>query len=243
MKQIYDDIAQKYAEALKSIKRKYTLEETFLDCVGKIEGKNILDVACGEGYYARLLKTRGANKVVGVDISASMLAIARDQEKIKPLGVEYECFNAASLPVLGKFDVVTAAFLLHYSKTKEELSEICKNVCLNLKPGGKFVTLNLNPAQPLQLDKRYDSTIIATGPLREGAVLKVTLYLDSRKICSFDNYHWAKRTYEAALSRAGFDGVNWRDIKVSKEGIEKFGSDFWQDYLRQPGVIVIECNK
>lgn len=243
MKQAYDEIAQKYSEALKSLKRKYTLENTFLRCLGKVEGKKVLDLACGEGYYSRLLKERGANKVCGIDISPNMLDIARQCEEKKPLGIQYQCFNVAEMPKLGEFDIVAAAYLLHYSKTKEELFKICKNIYNNLKPDGKFITMNLNPSQPLQPDKKYDSTILAAGPLNEGALLEVTLYLDNRKICSFNNYHWQKQTYEVALKEAGFRSINWHQIKVSKEGVKRFGSKFWENYLKQPGLVVIECGK
>lgn len=37
-----------------------------------IEGKKVLDLACGDGYYSRYAKDIGANTVVGVDISSGI---------------------------------------------------------------------------------------------------------------------------------------------------------------------------
>jgi toxoflavin synthase len=41
---------------------------------------SVLDLACGEGFYTRLLRQTGAGRVVGVDLSAGMIALARQEE-------------------------------------------------------------------------------------------------------------------------------------------------------------------
>ena len=40
-------------------------------------GKRVLDVGCGTGRYGLALAQRGASEIVGVDISAEMLAVAK----------------------------------------------------------------------------------------------------------------------------------------------------------------------
>lgn len=52
----------------------------FIDYLGEVSGKKILDAGCGEGSITRQLKNQGAN-IEGFDISEAMLRIARDQEK------------------------------------------------------------------------------------------------------------------------------------------------------------------
>lgn len=44
-----------------------------------VAGKRVLDVACGEGYGARLLLAWGAREVVGLDISPAAIAAAKRQ--------------------------------------------------------------------------------------------------------------------------------------------------------------------
>jgi len=44
---------------------------------GDVTGKNVLDVGCGSGVYSVDFARRGARRVVGVDFSANMLALAR----------------------------------------------------------------------------------------------------------------------------------------------------------------------
>ena len=42
-----------------------------------VRGKRVLDIACGEGYGSWFLKEWGAREVVGVDISADAIAVAK----------------------------------------------------------------------------------------------------------------------------------------------------------------------
>jgi 2-polyprenyl-3-methyl-5-hydroxy-6-metoxy-1,4-benzoquinol methylase len=53
---------------------------TFFRMVGALDGKRVLDLACGFGFYPRLLKQHGAAQVVGVDISPEMIRLATQQE-------------------------------------------------------------------------------------------------------------------------------------------------------------------
>jgi toxoflavin synthase len=48
--------------------------------VGALGSKRVLDLACGFGFYTRLLKQQGAVQVLGVDISPEMLRLGRAQE-------------------------------------------------------------------------------------------------------------------------------------------------------------------
>src|SRR3990167_7327952 len=41
-------------------------------------GQNILDVGCGQGYFARLIAKSGA-KVAGVDIAPELIKLAKEQ--------------------------------------------------------------------------------------------------------------------------------------------------------------------
>lgn len=50
-----------------------------LELLGDLGGREVLDAACGEGYFTRLLAARGAH-VVGIDLSPRLIAIARAKD-------------------------------------------------------------------------------------------------------------------------------------------------------------------
>jgi 2-polyprenyl-3-methyl-5-hydroxy-6-metoxy-1,4-benzoquinol methylase len=59
-----------------------------------VHGARVLDVACGDGRASRGLARRGAD-VVGVDISAELIALAREREVAEPLGNTYHTASTA----------------------------------------------------------------------------------------------------------------------------------------------------
>ena len=53
-------------------------EITFAEA-GDVAGRAVLDVGCGSGVYSVDFASRGARRVVGIDFSANMLALAEQQ--------------------------------------------------------------------------------------------------------------------------------------------------------------------
>ncbi|OWO79179.1 hypothetical protein B5C26_21655 [Photorhabdus luminescens] len=54
---------------------------TIFNLAGDIHGKSVLDLACGYGLFSREYRNRGALKVIGVDISENMIAIAKSKSQ------------------------------------------------------------------------------------------------------------------------------------------------------------------
>jgi 2-polyprenyl-3-methyl-5-hydroxy-6-metoxy-1,4-benzoquinol methylase len=57
--------------------------------VAPVNGKRILDVGCGPGWYCCALAERGAEQVVGLDLAPQMLSLA--QRLAKQRGVQERC--------------------------------------------------------------------------------------------------------------------------------------------------------
>ena len=144
----YDRIAEQYKRARLQPWRTHIERYTLLRLVGDVAGKAVIDLACGEGYYTRALRQQGAARIVGVDLSRAMIGLAEAEEARQPLGVEYRIGDVRTLEVPGEFDLAFAAYLLNYAHTAEELAQMCRAVARALRPGGRFVTVNSNPAEP-----------------------------------------------------------------------------------------------
>ena len=99
---------------------------------GDLAVLSVLDLACGDGMGTRLLRRWGAARVVGADIWAQMIALARQREEAEPLGIEYHVADAATLGGIGPFDRVSAAYLLHYAESREQLLGIMRTVHENV---------------------------------------------------------------------------------------------------------------
>ncbi|MFA5382859.1 MAG: class I SAM-dependent methyltransferase [Candidatus Micrarchaeia archaeon] len=242
--EVYDKIAKTYAEiGVNNIRREFAIDPTFFKLLGEIKNKTVLDLGCGEGDYTRKISRLGASKVVGMDISKEMIELAEAEEKLHPLGITYFVSDVIELPFLEEFDIVTAGMLLHYSKTKEELLAMCKNIYKNLKKGGRFITMNNNPNIEGNSNlKKYGEICTATIPVMEGSEILIHFYKEGKEV-QFVNYYWSIKIYEWALQEAGFTQIEWHNLEISKEGIEKFEKGFWDEFLSKPIIIGLTCKK
>src|ERR1041384_4067736 len=116
----YDTIALDYQKISAAVPLRDAEWYSLHQRLGDLTGLSVLDLACGVGMGTRLLKRWGAARVVGVDISPQMVALARQREDAEPLGIEYHVADAATLGKIGSFDRVNAAYLLHYAENREQ---------------------------------------------------------------------------------------------------------------------------
>jgi demethylmenaquinone methyltransferase/2-methoxy-6-polyprenyl-1,4-benzoquinol methylase len=103
----------------------------------------VLDLACGTGdlaFAAAARATRG--EVLGIDASASMIAIARNRARTEgPHGnVRFAVGDISSLDCeSGSADAVTAGYAL---RNVPDFERVIAEVARVLKPGGSFATLD-----------------------------------------------------------------------------------------------------
>ena len=204
-----------------------------------LKGLKVLDLACGSGYFTRLLKDWGAEKVVGVDISKEMIDLAIERERESPQGIEYRVGDITKIGKIEEFDVVFAGFLLHYSSSVEELRSMSTNIALNLKHGGRFIAFNENPFFPLHTGIKYGVEVKAMGELRNGTKIKKTFHSGDKKGFSFTHYHYEAGTYEKALISAGIEEIEWQHFVSADNLNEGFPADYWKDYLGDFSIAVL----
>jgi SAM-dependent methyltransferase len=115
-----------------------------LELCGEVRGLSVLDVGCGNGYFARALARQGA-RVTGVDISPRMIEHANQQESAEPLGIEYHVLDAAILPAgfaRQSFDRATSCLAL---QDMPSVDRVLSGVHALLRAGGRFVASIAHP--------------------------------------------------------------------------------------------------
>jgi len=124
-------------------------DETVADSILKASdvkpGNTIVDVGCGTGFLTRqaALQTQGKGRIIGVDLSPSMLETARDNlAKLRLLDtVELRTGDAENIPVQDGFaDAVVGNMILHHCpRPKRAISEMTRI----LKNGGRIAVADL----------------------------------------------------------------------------------------------------
>jgi SAM-dependent methyltransferase len=122
------------------------------------DSPQILDLACGSGYYSRLFIRWGAGEVVGVDLSETMVAEAsrvQQDEAMAESKLKYFVGDATmgeqlramleQSNISSKFDIVTGTWLLNYADSPAAMVKMWRTISGCLKEGGIFIGLTIPP--------------------------------------------------------------------------------------------------
>ncbi|MEV4869876.1 class I SAM-dependent methyltransferase [Streptomyces syringium] len=241
--QLYDEIGEAF-EGFKALPlARYAEVPGFLGLVGDVNGKSVLDLASGTGFYSREFKRRGASRVLGVDISSAMVDAARALEDRDPLGVRYEVGDVAELRTFEqRFDIAVAVQLFNYAEDVATIERMCRNIHRGVADGAEFFVFAQNP------DFRFDGPSLAKyGFLCEslgeetgiGPRVRITALLDPP--ISFVANPPSREVYEKSLRGAGFHEITWVPLEISAAGVRAYGQDFWDDYAANPPLTMLHC--
>lgn len=239
----YDEIGEAY-EGFKALPlEQYAVVPSFLAMVGDVDGRSVLDLASGTGFYSREFSRRGAAEVLGIDISGEMVAVAQQLEAHHPLGVRYEVGDVTELRSFERrFDIGLAVQLLNYAQDVATTERMCHHAHRSLKPGAEFFLLNQSP--DFRFDgpppDRYGFRSELTGEeVETGPRVRTTALLDPP--VSFVANLPRREVYEKCLRAAGFSEVTWVPLTVSEAGVREFGTDFWADFHANPPLEMLRC--
>lgn len=238
----YDSIATEYKTSKLIPFRKYIEAHTLMNLAGNLAGKSILDLACGEGIYARKFKLHGAGEVTGIDLSSGMIELAWEEELIKSTGCHFVIGDARDLRVKKQFDLVTGIYLLNYAQSREELVQFCKTIVHHLKPGGRFLGINDNPFNNPKRYAEYEKYgFIKESPKnrQEGDYIRYTMYNPDRSFCSFDNYYLSPETYEEVFEETGLRHFSWHSPEISPD---QSANPHWDYFMEYPPIIGISAS-
>ena len=105
-----------------------------------LAGSNVLDLGCGTGRWLARLSARGANSVVGIDLSPAMLSVARGRA-----GVDDRLVLADGLHLpfhASAFDFVLSSFALNHIK---DLQSAAKELARAMKLLGRLLISEMHP--------------------------------------------------------------------------------------------------
>jgi SAM-dependent methyltransferase len=118
---------------------------TLLDALEPLEGRAVLDFACGAGVFSAWLADRGG-AVTGVDLSVRSLERARELAEHTGSRAEFRAAGTGELRP-GSFDTVAGRFALHHV----DVRAVAPQLASALRPGGRAAfleTMATNPVLP-----------------------------------------------------------------------------------------------
>jgi len=186
---------------------------------------NVLDLACGQGFFAREFAKLGA-KVVGVDISKELIKIAKEQNT---QNINYTVSSADKLSFLKDQSLDKISIILALQNI-ENISQVLKECSRVLKNKGKLYVVLNHPAfrVPKKSDWGYDDKKKVQYRRVEKYLSEFLINIDmnpGEKIQKNKKYtvsfHRPLQAYLKSLNTAGFltaDFEEWISNKKSQNG-------------------------
>ncbi len=193
------------------------------------KGERVLDLACGQGFFARAFHLAGA-EVAGVDISKELIVLAQNQS---PKEIRYFAREASDLGVFtdGYFEKISIVLSIQNIEAPHKVFKECARI---LKPGGKlFIVLN-HPAfrvlkesswgydeqtktQYRRIDRYMSESKVEIdmNPSRPGTAMTIS-------------FHRPLQYYFKTLANAGFSVARleeWLSHRESEKGPKKDAED------------------
>lgn len=134
-----------------------------------LEGKRVVDLGCGFGWFARWARERGAAHVSGFDLSENMIARAKADTRDSKVTYAIADLESLELPA-ASFDFAFSSLALHYIA---DLGRVLTSVRRALVPDSYFIftiehPIYMAPTNPGWLDKDGRKTWPIDGYAEEG---------------------------------------------------------------------------
>lgn len=211
----YSELAKYYD--LVYHRKQYGKEADFLENIFRTHGqkvKSVLDIACGTAVHDIFLARRGF-RIVGIDSSKEMIAIAKKRAKSEKLKIDFHQQDMRKIGLKERFDVAICMFssfnhLLTVEDAKASVASI-RNV---LKKNGIFVLDLPNPISYFKMQP----TSIENGESDKTKLVRVAT-LENFPETSSAKLHLSYVIHEGSKTRLDFE--TWDLRYYSREEMVK----------------------
>lgn len=220
-----------------------------LRILGDVKGKHVLDLACGQGIFSRILADHGAN-VVGIDLGKELIELAEKRSKDYKFQIHFFSGSADDLFMVkdGTKDIVVCVLAL---QNIAMLQETMKEVSRVLKKGGRFIMVLNHPAFRIPrgsgwgYDEHEKKQFRRIESYLSESKVKIDMTPGSGKDKKFTvSFHRPLQTYMKAMSKHGLAITRleeWESHKESQSGPRKLAEDKARKEI--PLFIAIETTK
>jgi ubiquinone/menaquinone biosynthesis C-methylase UbiE len=186
------------------------------------KGETILDLGCGQGFFAREFAKTGA-RVIGVDASRALINIAR---KHSPSEIEFTAASADSLGFIKEENVDKAVIVLALQNMTNVAGVLreCSNVLKNV--GTIYIVLNhpafrVPKASSWGWDERAQIQYRRIDRYLSEIKVEIDMHPGEKGGERTISFHRPLQSYFKALGKAGFSVValeEWNSHKRSEPG-------------------------
>ena len=230
----------------KNTKHTYLEKPAMYRKIPNLKGKEVLCIGCGTGEECEHIKSLGAKRIVGIDISKERINFLK---KILP-SLEFHTMDMEKLNFSdNSFDFIYSSLALHYSK---DWPKIFSKVSKILKKNGTFLFSTHHPVKwGAEINKAVYKKSFLMGyqnnKYKEGKVFGD--YLTTRKIDDILSENFKVTYYHRPISamisdiiKSGFIINDFIEPKPLKS-VLKVKPEFYKIYSKIPMYVIFEIRK
>ncbi|TPV40174.1 class I SAM-dependent methyltransferase [Bacillus dicomae] len=207
----------------------------FFQLIGNVQGKQILDLGCGDAKFSEELLETGCRSYTGIEGSKLMYEKAVKQLENKNGSVHFLNLKDYNYPP-ATFDLVTSRLALHYI---EDLHTIFQNVFKTLKTNGTFTFSVQHPIITSSFESLHTSgkrtNWLVDDYFKMGK--RVEPWIDQEVI----KYHRTTEEYFTLLQQAGFTITNIKEATPNQTYFQS--EEEYERRLRIPLFLLFSCRK
>lgn len=207
----------------------------FMELLGDVQGKKILDLGCGDGSFGIQMIEAGCKEYVGVEGSKNMFQMASDNLKGTSHRLHLSTLESFNYPV-NEYDCVTSRLVIHYI---EDTDTLFQQIYQTIKPNGKLVISVQHPI--------LTSSIKSAESNNEKSNWVVDHYFKNGKRIepwigeNVVKYHRTIEDYFNSLQKAGFIIDKLAEGKPSENYFDSV--EEYNRRLRIPLFLMFSCKK
>ena len=192
-----------------------------LRALGDVEGKDVLELGCGNGYWLRLLARAGA-RTTGIDLAENQITAAKSWDDPITSKIDYRVGDVSeALDLQGKFDIIFFEHVLLEIPDKNELYSAIQNAANTLKEGGMLFISDIHPFAP---SSRPANIRIADdfNYFDSGAPFEIQSRRVDGEIIYYKDVHWTLGDIAGAITNAGLKITEIAEPKPTAEDVVKY---------------------
>jgi len=199
--------------------------------IGDVRGRKVIDCGCGFGTYSIWCAQQGAS-VIGVDISTTMIGLAKQEAETAGVDVEFRALDVADMPGIPSehYDLAISSVAICF-----DVRECMREIGRVLRPGG---FLCFSEVHPFSLSETND--YFSTGTRSAKNVFGKTNPDDPDYEWKWEPY--TLEDYWAAITDAGFLVEEFVEPKP-EPGMRNLNPELYDGAVRKPSFFLIRALK